>query len=132
MKFFQTVMEIRSRAGVLHFRRFAIFQFSWIALYIHTIFQPDRDDHLHSHPWNFFTVVLRGSYMALGRRGREMKEPGSISWMTRAGFHKIEEIIHGPVTTLFLTVGRPQTWYYLVDGVRIDSDTYRKIKKRDP
>lgn len=131
MRFFQTAMEIRSRTGVLHFRRFAIFETGFLALYVHTIFEGDKDEHLHSHPWNFLTVVLRGAYMARDQTSIQRKGPGSVSWMTRAGFHKIASILDGPVTTLFLTIGRPQVWYYLMDGVKVDSDTYRANKRRE-
>lgn len=130
MKLFQKVREIRSRAGVLHFERFAIFETSLLSLYVHRIYQADQDDHLHSHPWNFMTIVLWGVYMALGTAGRSRKGPLSFSSMTRKGFHKIDSILKGPVTTLFLAYGRRKQWYYLVDGMRVDSDTYRRIKHR--
>jgi len=124
------VKEIRSRQGVLHFERFAIFQTSIASLYIHRIFKADEDDHLHSHPWNFLTVVLAGAYEALDLDGRKRKGPLSVSWMPRTGVHKIAAILDGPVTTLFLAFGRRQPWFYWVNGARVDSETYRTNKNR--
>lgn len=48
--------------------------------------------------------------------------------MTRNNFHKIQEIVEGPVKALFFTWGRAKPWYYLVEGDRIESKIYRKMK----
>lgn len=128
MKLFQKVKEIRSRKGDLHFERYAIVQTSFFGLYVHTIHKADQDPHLHSHPWNFLTIVLKGAYRAKGEKGISLKKPGVVSWMSRQGFHKIEEIVHGPVKTLFFTFGRRKPWYYLVGRNQIESNLYRKMK----
>lgn len=128
MKFFKKVKEIRSKSGELHFERYAIIETAFFGLYIHTIYKADQDLHLHSHPWNFITVVLSGAYVALGTTGLSVKEPGTISIMTRNGFHKIDEIVLGPVKTLFFTWGQHKSWYYLVEGNKIESGLYRKMK----
>jgi len=128
VRLFQKVKEIRSRQGALHFERFAVFETSLLSLYIHRIHKADEDAHLHSHPWNFVAMVLSGAYTARDTRGSRRKGPLSVSWMTRNGFHKIESILDGPVTTIFLAYGKHQPWGYLVDGQTVDSETYRRLK----
>lgn len=129
MKFLQKVKEIRSKTGELHFQRYAIIETEWFALYVHRIHKEDQDKHLHSHPWNFLSMVLYGGYHELREDGRyKPKKPGTISWMSRNGFHKIAHIDRGPVTTLFFTFGPHQPWYYLVNGAEVESVEYRNLK----
>lgn len=131
MKFFQKVREIRSKRGILHFQRYAIFETSFLSLYIHRIYRRDEDEHLHSHPWNFITMVLWGAYTALDENmNLTRKGLGSWSWMTRHGYHKIFSIEKSPVTTIFLTYGKKGPWYYLVDGKPMFHETYRSMKNR--
>lgn len=137
MKLFSKVMEIRSRTGELHFERFSIIELPWFAIYIHKIHKADKDPHLHSHPWNFATLTLKGSYVEKylntdlfceKQEAERVKSAGSFASAGRTYFHKIEEILDGPVHTLFVTWGRHENWNYLVNGVRIESSTYRHLK----
>lgn len=142
MKLFSKVKEIRSKTGELHFERFAIIETSLFAVYIHRIHKEDKDRHLHSHPWNFFTVTLKGSYVErfLGldlfgesQEDVRVKRPGSIAFGDRYFYHKIDRIVNGPVTTFFVTWGRPHSWFYFVTdekGVEysVESNDYRKLK----
>lgn len=131
MKFFTKVKEIRSKTGKLHFQRFAIFETDACALYIHRIHRHDEDLHLHSHPWNFISLILWGEYWELVTSGDyRQKNFGTISRMTRNDFHKIAMITKGPVTTLFFTYGEHMPWYYYVNGRMIESEKYRTMKNK--
>lgn len=131
MKLFQWVKEIRSQDGVLVFKRYAIFQTTFLSLYVHFIYQADKDKHLHNHPWNFLTMVLRGKYYVMLPNSVEIKRPGSLSFMTRKGYHKIAFVVGPPVVTLFLAVGKWTPWGYDVDGKHIDSVEYRTMKNEN-
>lgn len=142
MKIFQQVKKIESKSGELHFTRYAIIELSWFAIYIHRIYKADKDLHLHSHPWNFATIVLDGSYeeeylshesnggVIISEKKTRIKHCGSFAFGTRRYFHKIKSIVHGPITTLFLTLGNKQPWYYSLGlgDKRIDSEEYRRLK----
>lgn len=131
MKLLQWVKEIRSKEGELHFKRFAIFQTPRLSLYIHRLFKEDQDAHLHNHPWNFLTLVLRGCYFAEAEDGHwYLKRPGTWSRMTRDHYHKIAEIDEGPVTTLFLAYGEWQPWGYLVGDEHVEASEYRERKHK--
>jgi hypothetical protein len=137
MKLFKLVKEIRSKLGVIHFRRYAIIETKWFGLYIHRIYKADADKHLHSHPWNFKSIILKGSYAEAYNgidifgepqtyiRTREFLDYSSAN---TDYFHKILNIIKGPVTTLFFTYGVHREWYYLVNGEKIESTKYRIMK----
>ena len=130
MKLFEKVKEIRSKNGELYFERWAIIEISnFAALYIHRIHKADKDKHLHTHPWNFASVILKGSYIELCDDGKVVKAPGSISFAGRHFCHRIEEIISGPVWSLFFVYGKYKPWYYSLG--KIESQEYRKMKNEN-
>ena len=103
MKIFKKVKEIVSKEGVLHFKRYAIIETSFFALYIHRIYEADKDEHMHNHPWSYLSLILNGSYV---EHYKEVSEPipisksyyikrtfGSISIGNKNKFHKITNFI---------------------------------------
>jgi hypothetical protein len=141
MKLFQWVKEIRSKNGVLHFKRYAIFETELLSLYIHKIYEADKDAHLHSHPWNFASVILKGSYVeqyieinyteysiqSIYRH--RTKRPLSFGFGSRRYYHKILRIENSPVTSLFFVFGPKKPWYYFINPFKnIESEEYRKLK----
>lgn len=130
MKFFKKVKEIRSKEGELYFERYAIFEIENVAsLYIHRIHKADKDKHLHTHPWNFASVILKGSYAEKTDDGLWTKYPGVFSFAGRHFCHKIEKIIKGPVVSLFFVYGKYKPWYYSMG--KIESVEYRKLKNEN-
>lgn len=148
MKLFQWVKEIRSKNGVLHFKRYAIIETTYFSVYWHKIYERDRDIHMHSHPWAFFGIIIKGSYVEeyikktdlgslLNPIGISMqtayrtKGPLSIGFGGRKYFHRIHRIENGPVTSLFFTFGKHKEWYYrtsLGRGGIVESEEYRRLK----
>lgn len=131
------VKEIKSKSGDLHFQRFAILETPIFSIYIHRIFKEDKDLHLHSHPWNFVSMILKGSYtekylntdiFCESQVCERLKSAGTFSSGDRKFFHKIQSIVSGPVYSLFVTYGKRKTWYYKVGFGEIPSDEYFKIK----
>lgn len=130
MKLFQKVKEIRSKEGELYFQRFAIFEIqNFASLYIHKIYKADKDKHLHTHPWNFASVILKGSYVEQTDDAFRLKSPGTFSFAGRHFFHKIWEIKSGPVISLFFVYGKYKPWYYSLG--KVESAEYRKLKNEN-
>src|SRR4051794_35856733 len=49
--------------GDLYLTRYIIFRFGNIGMFIHKIWRPDNDRHLHDHPWERFDAfILKGGY----------------------------------------------------------------------
>lgn len=137
MKVLTKVKEIRSKSGELHFERFAILETSLFGIYIHRIHKADKDPHLHSHPWNFWTMVLKGRYSEeyLGKdlfceeqKFVRVKSAFSISSGDRDYFHKILRV-YQTTYTLFVTYGEHKEWYYKVQEENIESNKYRQLKR---
>lgn len=145
MKLFKTVKVIKSKDGELHFTRYAIIETKWFAVYIHRIYLADEDKHLHNHPWAWtWAKVLKGFYTEEQVKTITFKD-GSLyaytepelcgrsdalspSKMTPGIYHKIKEILRGPVVSLFVTGRRLDGWGYLVEGKHVGFKEYRLIK----
>ena len=143
MKLFQWVKEIRSKKGVLHFKRYAFVETTYFSIYLHKIYEHDRDLDMHSHPWSFFGIILKGSYVEEYYKDWDVNEgfittieyrtkgPLSVGFGSRDYFHRIHRIENGPVTSLFFTFGKHQPWYYkqsFTSDDLVESEEYRKRK----
>lgn len=126
--------EIISQEGVLHFQRWRVIATPWFNLYVHHILQSDQDRHFHDHPWNFRSLILRGSY-----RERVSYPPyffsihsyryqaGEIAYHERRDAHHIT-LLTPSVWSLVLTTGRKRDWGYQTKNGWVDHQTYRKLK----
>jgi len=130
------IKEIRSKSGELHFKRWRLFSIPWVcSVYIHGIYKADEDNYLHNHPWNIWTMIIKGGYFEELHTGKHrLRLPGHTAYANTSAFHKISKMHKTPTYTLAI-VGRRknQEWGYMVDGRFIDHKTFRenKNKKRD-
>lgn len=88
---------------------------SW-GLYLHHIHVPDADRSLHNHPWRLsLSLILRGGYIEFRRSGTRTYVPGNINVIRDTDYHRVAFVL--PHTwTLFLAIGRHQTWGFLPVG----------------
>lgn len=107
---------------------------------LHWIRRPDADDHMHDHPWNARTIILRGGYTehrlvddtpkpeyllhpALKVEVRT-RLPGDTAKINFGQYHKIERIQPGGAWTLFISGPYQGTWGFLVDGAKVQWRKY--------
>jgi hypothetical protein len=115
---------------------------------LHKILREDQDRHLHDHPWDARTVILRGWYnedrlvhhgpcpgldwatmpvtSSIVRYGRRASDTAPLHF---GEFHKITEVSPGGVWTLFITFKYRGTWGFLVDGKKVPWREYLGIEK---
>lgn len=111
---------------------------------VHHIMRPDSDRHLHDHPWNARTVILRGFYVEErpdadvstreyfahcvaegtpstgGERRVSLHRGAGFTGALRFGqFHRITRVSEGGVFTLFFTWRKQGTWGFDVDGLKV-------------
>jgi hypothetical protein len=127
MILFKKVKEIKSKEGVIHFRRWAIIQTERFSIYLHGIYKEDQDQHLHDHPWNFINIVLYGSYLEKVKYKKEpnVRNPGNLVKRNGKDFHKIEKLLSPKIYTLMITGPRYRDWGYDVNGTWVDQESYR-------
>lgn len=119
-----------------------------ISIRIHHIILPDQDRHLHDHPWNARTFILRGGYNEVRPHKKfwssldgliEALKPEGMMHIRRAGdtvalkfgeYHRITEVSEGGVWTLFVTGKYRGTWGFLVDGVKVQWRRYLGLEPK--
>lgn len=126
----------------------------WLpSIRVHHIVRPDDDDHMHDHPWDARTIVLRNWYAEerplsalttdemtfdivdinnypgeLEPRATTDSLPGSTRAVRYGEYHRISAVAPGGVFTLWFTWKYQGTWGFWVDGVKVP---YRKYLKLD-
>lgn len=98
---------------------------------IHHICRADQDRHLHDHPWNARTIILRGWYLEQlhGQIGMVGREPGYTGRLLFGQYHRIADVSPDGVWTLFITGRQRGTWGFLVDGKKVPWREYLGLDK---
>lgn len=117
-------IESKHTPGEIYLDRLRIVQTPYFGVYLHWIHEPDSDRDPHDHPWNFTSIILKGSYTervwdypALGTQDYKGYQR---TWhrftrhkMTMEKAHKIEEISK-PLVTLIFVGKRSRNWGFWV------------------
>lgn len=99
---------------------------------LHHIKREDGDRHLHDHPRNSRTIILRGWYREEREDGEFTRRQGYSGRIAYGQFHRIAEVSPMGVWTLFITGKYRGDWGFKVDGVKVpheqyfNSDDYKK------
>lgn len=116
-----------------------------LSVRIHHIMLPDQDRDLHDHPWNARTIILRGWYveqraMRFAAMFSHVPGPHFFKWLPRqAGetttlkfgeYHRITDVSHGGVWTLFITGKYRGAWGFNVDGVKVQWRKYLGLEPK--
>ena len=106
-------------------------RWEWLpSIRVHHILLADDDQHMHDHPWDARTIVLRGYYLEQlpltadrGQRGFAWRwhecRRGYTGRLEFGEYHRIHTLSGGGVYTLFFTWKYMGTWGFLVDGVKV-------------
>lgn len=114
---------------------------AWLpSVRIHHICREDQDRHLHDHPWNARTIILRGWYneerpfdpadplpegsvyglQVNGQlRQQFFREHGYTGRLLFGQYHRITAVSPGGVWTLFIVGRKRGTWGFQVDGKKV-------------
>lgn len=122
------IKEIISKTGEVHFRRWELLKTPWGSIWLHGIYKADQDKHLHNHPWDFKSIVLKGSYIEQTPLGNKRQYPGKFNSRNGADYHKILELLSPVVYTLFFVSKPKREWGYRVRGEFIQHEKYREMK----
>lgn len=106
-------------------------RWAWLpSIRIHHIKRPDGDRHLHDHPWDARTFVLRGWYWETRQEFPwvRLNAAGQTAEIPHNCFHRITGISPDGVYTLFVTGAPKHDWGFLVDGQKVPHKEYLKIR----
>ena len=102
-------------------------------VFLHKFLKSDPDD-VHDHPWNYFTIILKGGYYEWvaqfnedGTKSCEVRHwrgPGSFRFGNTTTFHRIELKEGVTPWTLFFVGPKQREWGFLVKNQWIHYDQY--------
>lgn len=119
--------EALGRAECPYMYRWVLIFFGY-SIRIHHWIRSDDKRFLHDHPWNFLTIVLKGSYTDVSEsldlfcepqeHMRETLTPGMIKYRRAEHKHYVDVPKSGCWTLLFTS--RPKRkWGFWIDGKRL-------------
>lgn len=101
----------------VYMRRYHVIKTRWFRLRVHHIRLPDEGRHLHDHPFDFATVVIKGRYRELLADNRSHPHLPGRWWFRQAEMpHTVTHVSKGGVWTLVLTGPMRREWGFYVDG----------------
>lgn len=99
----------------------------WARVRVHHIFRPDNDRHLHDHPADNLSIVLKGYYDEQDIVGRSnIRAAGCLVRRRAECFHKIAYVPSNGVWTLWFMGEKRNDWGFLVNGRKVPWRTYAK------
>ena len=113
----------------IYLTRWRIIQTPWFGMYLHLIWRADNDRHLHNHPWNFMSIILRGGYLELTEIGNRRWRPGSMHRMGANHFHAIKSLDREPTVTLVFVGKKKQDWGYKTDRGFTPQAQYHAVRR---
>jgi len=129
------VKEIVSKVGAVHFRRYRLIRTPWFALYIHQILRSDMDSALHDHPFDFSSLILKGSYLEQSMYPSDTNTiycneffPGDVVKHKGEELHKLT-LTSKSVWTLVLTSGNYRDWGYHTCRGWVNHRKFRQMKR---
>lgn len=101
-----------------------------ISIRIHHICRADSDRHLHDHPWNARTIIIKGGYIEkrIGDK-THMRPTGDTARLRFGEYHRITHVQPGGAWTIFITGKYRGTWGFLVDGVKVQWRKYLGLEE---
>lgn len=133
---FMKKMLIPCRDGIPYLFRIRVIQTPWFAIYLHDIFQPDTDADPHDHPFNFVSIILRGSYTErlFDIKGKYAFATGykshkrfSIHRMTKKQAHRIVEADPKLKTLVLVGPRKRGEWGFYTPHGFVKWDQYEEL-----
>jgi hypothetical protein len=126
---------IHNTRGEPYLVRWILIRTPWFALYLHKILLSDDDRHCHDHPWNFWSLILKGQYrettqrrvdaglFALRSRTQRTYKAPALNRKQAEDLHRLD-LRHGPVWSLVWCGRRRRDWGFQTDEGWVDHASY--------
>jgi hypothetical protein len=92
-----------------------VFDFYFFSIRLHHWLKSDDSRHFHDHEWNFWAIIIKGSYVDVSTEGRDIVKFGSIRYRKAEHQHYVEIGPKG-CWSLLLTGKRKRIWGFWVNG----------------
>ena len=109
----------------IYIDRWYVLQTPWFGIMFHRIFRPDNQRDLHDHPWDFLSIILRGTYIEDTIDGPKYR--CMVNYKRAEDRHSIVEVGRRPVWTLVFTGPKRRKWGFWVGEKWIHWKEYDKV-----
>jgi hypothetical protein len=115
-RFGRVVIE-QERDGVYqpYLDRVYLWRTRWFSIRFHKILMSDLDRHLHDHPWNWFTFMVKGAYFEETAGGGRVIHAGMMNGHKAETGHKLT-LLTPEVWTIFITGRHLREWGFLTEN----------------
>lgn len=92
---------------------------------VHHILRSDQDRHLHTHPWDYATLILKGGYWEVtpvegsNKNNINWYGPGSFLKRKADSSHRLVIPEGSSAWTLFIHSKKKREWGFMVDGQQV-------------
>lgn len=145
-------LRLRRYDGAIYLDRWGIEHDRIGGIFLHRMSAPDPGDHLHDHPWAFWSVLLRGGYVEeraeardaslLARIAEEYPDtctPGVVerrSWLSGRLLrldecHRITALTRRAVWTLVIHGPRRRSWGFFTQDRWVHYRTYDETHRAE-
>ena len=131
LKFLLPYKEV-VKNGEVYLRRHYLSPRTWRwRLFLHLINKPDDDRDPHDHPWDFWTIILRGGYTELfldpqtGNDHIREARPGKYLFRKAEHTHRITKHHKGLSWTLLLVGPTRRRWGFHTEDGWVDHTPYK-------
>lgn len=130
------IKKIVSQKSVVHFRRWRLFWTPWFSIYLHNITNSDLDIDPHDHPWNFSSLILKGSYSEYSKYAVEnytlehtnVFTPLMVNKKKTIDCHKLT-LLSKSVWTLVFVGRRIHDWGYQTATGWVHHKEYNRLRR---
>jgi hypothetical protein len=124
------VREIKSKLGVLHFRRWRVIETPLFNIYLHAFYKPDSDSDMHDHPWDFMSIIIWNGYYELVAGQRLIcRDMFYVAFNKAEKKHTVVYLHDNKRTYTFVITGpRRREWGYHTSSGWMTNQEYRKFK----
>lgn len=109
-----------------YLKRFYVFRCKFFSVFIHQFWSSDPD-HVHDHPWNNITWILKGGYWEASADGQtQWRGTGFWRYRTAELFHRLSigEHAEGQAWTLFMHFKRCRDWGFFTPEGWLSAEDY--------
>jgi hypothetical protein len=118
MSFWSRCLKVLTRStetillhGEPYLKRHTLLDLPFLRIHVHKIMQSDSERELHDHPWNFWSLILKGWYQEHLTHGRSLfRGPGSLRYVSAPTLHRLELVGGEPVWTLVICGRKRRKW----------------------
>ena len=97
-------------------------------IFLHKIVLSDEPV-FHDHPWNYFTIILKGGYWEHTPEGKFWRGAGHMRFSKASSLHYLEVPKGGCAWTLFFRFSKQKDWGFIKNNKWIHYQTY--LRHRD-